>query len=978
MRRVIARLCFAVALMPVAAAAEESPVNISWVEGKDLRLYYKNYLSYLEPHVVRTFTNSLAWQRRMFGWVPSEPTIILLEDFADYGGANTDPRGIIVVSVAPKTNAFETVPATELMYNLMNHEMVHVVQSDIANEEDRRWRRFFLGKVAADGRNPESIVYSYLTMPRFTTPRWFAEGSAVFFETWMGGGLGRAQGGYDEMVFRAMVKDDIPFYDPLGLASRGTKIEFQTEANAYLYGTRFLTWLAYAYSPEKVVAWLRRDDDSRRYYTDQFEHVFGLSMDDAWRKWVAFEHEFQRRNLEEVRRFPITPHQTLAGSAVGSISRMFYDEKTGIIYAAYRYPGVVEHIGALNTRDGSFRRIVDIKGAQHYKVTSFAYDASSGTAFYTNNNYGMRDLMAVDVQSGSERLLIEHGRIGEIAFNPVDRSLLGVRVENGRATLVRVPPPYDSWDEVYEFPYGFLPHDLDISPDGRLLSASVGEVNGNHLLRVWELAKVLKGDLKPLSEYSFGQSVPESFVFSQDGRYLFGSSYYTGVSNIFRYEVATGDVDAVSNAEVGFFRPVPLADGRMVILDYTGHGFVPAIIQPRPLQDVSAITFLGTEVAEKYPVVKTWQVAPPSAVDDEKVVAQKGPYVPLRSLGLANAYPVLQGYKSSVGIGYHANIEDPLQFASIGLTAAYTPGGDLPHEERGHLSLDARYRFWRAALSWNRSDFYDIFGPTKRSRKGYAAKLGYDWLLIYDEPRKLEALFDVAWYDQIDTLPAAQNVETSFTRLLTTSAALRYTDVRRSIGAAEDEKGVAWSIVYNGQQTQGHTSPQLLGTLNVGIPLPLPNSSVWSFTAAGTADGAHNPTLANFYFGGFGNNYVDDKAIKRYHEYYSLPGFKIDEVSGLRFVKELVELNAPPYVFESAGTPGLYLNWLRASVFAAGLWTEPANASERKSYSSIGTQVDLRFSLLHWYGMTLSAGVAAGYQGSQKVGTEWMISLKIM
>jgi hypothetical protein len=28
--------------------------------------------------------------------------------------------------------------------------------------------------------------------------------------------------------------------------------------------------------------------------------------------------------------------------------------------------------------------------------------------------------------------------------------------------------------------------------------------------------------------------------------------------------------------------------------------------------------------------------------------------------------------------------------------------------------------------------------------------------------------------------------------------------------------------------------------------------------------------------------------------------------------------------------------------------------------------------------MTLSAGFAAGFQGSQKVGTEWMISLKIM
>jgi hypothetical protein len=969
---------FAFSLMPVAAAADESPVNISGVETKDLKLYYKNYLSYLEPHVVRTFTNSLAWQRRMFGWVPSESAIILLEDFSDYGGADTSARGSIVVSVSPKSNAFETVPITEPMYNLMNHEMIHVVQSDIANDEDRRWRQFFLGKVAANGRNPESLLYSYLTMPRFTTPRWYAEGQAVFFETWMGGGLGRAQGGYDEMVFRAMVRDNADFYDPLGLASRGTKVDFQTEANAYLYGTRFFTWLAYKYSPEKLVELLRRDEGSKRYYAEQFEQVFGLPLEKAWQDWIVSEHEFQRRNLAEIRKSPITAQRRLAGSAVGSISRMYYDDKTGIIYAAFRYPGFVEHVGALNTRDGTFRRIVDIKGAQHYKVTSFAYEPSTATAFYTNNNYGLRDLMAVDVRTGQERMLIEHGRIGEIAVNPVDHSLLGVRHENGLATLVRIPPPYDNWDKIYTFPYGVVLHDLDVSPDGRLLSGSVALDNGDHRMRVWELAKILNGDIKLLSEYSFGQAVPESFVFSSDARYLYGSSYYTGVSNIFRYEVATGAVEAVSNAETGFFRPVPLSDGRMVVLDYTGQGFVPATIEPRPIQDVSAISFLGTELVEKYPVIKTWQVASPDSVDREKLVTKSGPYIPLRSVGLSSAYPVFQGYKNEIGFGYNFNFEDPLQFASLGITAAYTPSNNLPSEERGHIDIAGRYRFWRGELSWNRSDFYDIFGPTKRSRKGYAAKLGYDWLLIYDEPRRLEVIFDGAYYDQIDTLPNAQNVETNFTRLVTGTVALHYTDLRRSLGAVDDEKGIDATLVYKGNRVNGEITPQLLGTFDYGIALPWANSSLWLRTAAGIADGAHNQTVANFYFGGFGNNYVDDKSIKRYREYYSLPGFDIDEVSGLRFVKELVELNAPPFVFESAGTPGLYLNWLRPSVFVAGLWTDPGNDAPRKNYASVGAQMDLRFSFLHWYGMTLSAGYAVGFQGSQRAGSEWMISLKIM
>ena len=57
--------------------------------------------------------------------------------------------------------------------------------------------------------------------------------------------------------------------------------------------------------------------------------------------------------------------------------------------------------------------------------------------------------MAVDVQTGEERMLIENARIGEIVVNPVDRSLIGVHHKNGQATLVRIPPPYNDWTTVH-------------------------------------------------------------------------------------------------------------------------------------------------------------------------------------------------------------------------------------------------------------------------------------------------------------------------------------------------------------------------------------------------------------------------------------------------------------------------------------------------------------------------------------------------
>ena len=972
-------LCLLLALMSATSAADENSLGLSYVETKDLRLIYFDSLDYLVPHAVRTFTNSLEWQRRMFGWVPSESTTVLLSDLSDYGNAATwsAPHNTAFFSIAPLSHAFETYPASERMYSLMNHELVHVMQGDISSEQDRRWRRFFLGKVSPQSQHPESLLYSYLTVPRFTAPRWYSEGGAVFMETWMDGGLGRAQGGYDEMVFRAMVRDDAHFYDPLGLVSRGVQVDFQVVSNAYLYGTRFVTYLAYTYSPEKVVAWFRRDDGSARYYSDNFREVFGLSLEKAWQDWIVFEHEFQRQNLAEVRKNPITPYRKLVGRAMGSISRMYYDEKDGTIYAAFRYPGFVEHVGALNTRDGTEKRLADIKRAMLYRVASFAYDPASGTAFYTNDNLALRDLMAVDVKTGVVTMLLENARIGDIAFNPIDRSLMGVRHVDGLATLVHIPYPYKDWTTLYTFPYESVPYDLDISPDGRLLSASMSEVTTDQFVRVWQIDKLLAGDVKPLSEFRFGQSIPESFVFSHDGRYLYGSSYYTGVSNIFRYEVATGDIEAVSNAETGFFRPVELADGRLVVLTYTGEGFVPAIIDPRPIQDVSAIKFLGAELAEKFPIVKTWQVPAPSTVDDEKLIVGKGPYAPLRNVGLTNGFPVLQGYKNHVGVGYHLNFEDPIRFAKFGATAAYTPAESLPGNERGHVDINGSYLGWRGELSWNRSNFYDLFGPTKRSRKGLAAKFGYEWLMIYDEPRKLTLTSDLEYFDKIDTLPTAQNVGTTFTRLMTGKVALDYTDVRRSLGSVDDEQGHSWTVKLDVNQVQGQIIPLVHGGIDFGVALPLPHSSVWLRSAAGVASGDRNNPVANFYFGAFGNNYVDDGNVKRYREYYSLPGFDIDQISAHSFVREMVEWNLPPVVFESAGTPGFYLNWLRPAVFGAALWSDPGKTT-RKNYGSIGTQADLRFSVLHWYETMLSVGFAIGLQGTKRVGSEWMISLKIM
>ena len=377
--------------------------QISTLETDDLRLvYFAPGQSYLVPHVARSFENALRFHRRAFSYEPSEKVTVFLNDFSDYGnaGVNVVPRNFMMFQVAPVAFTYETVPANETVNWMMNHELVHVTLDDNAGKSDRFWRSVFGGKVPTTPEQPETILYNYLTTPRSLTPRWYHEGAAVFFETWMAGGRGRGQSAWDEMVFRSMVRDGSRFYTPLGLVSEGTKVDFQLEANSYVYGERFMTFLAYRYSPEKLVEWLGREEGSKAYYASQFRQVFGKPIPDAWQEWVDFEKEFQEKNLAAIRTYPTTPYKDLSSQALGSVSRAFYDPDTRKLYAAFNHPGVVAHVGAISVDDGKVERIAEIKGPLGFFVTSLAWDPGSKTLFYTTDNADHRDVRSLDPTHG--------------------------------------------------------------------------------------------------------------------------------------------------------------------------------------------------------------------------------------------------------------------------------------------------------------------------------------------------------------------------------------------------------------------------------------------------------------------------------------------------------------------------------------------------------------------------------------------------
>jgi hypothetical protein len=323
----------------------------------------------------------------------------------------------------------------------------------------------------------------------------------------------------------------------------------------------------------------------------------------------------------------------------------------------------------------------------------------------------------------------------------------------------------------------------------------------------------------------------------------------------------------------------------------------------------------------------------------------------------------------------------------LSIGAAYSLDGDLPSEERPNIQIDYRHAVirnsplagsWRFGARLNHADFYDLFGPTKQSRKGYRYYAGYEKTLLYDEPRRLEIDTEFNHYHDIDALPRYQDIPASLDKLTTFDARLGYSHTRESLGAVTEEKGIQWNIATSVSYVDNDTIPKFAGNFDFGFALPIRNSSIWFRNVAGVAFGDQLDEFANFFFGGFGNNYVDSGKIQRYREWYAFPGFDLNAIPGRNFYRGMVEWNLPPWRFSRVGNPGFYMSFARPAIFVSSLTTNLDDDALKIEAANAGVQLDFEFTVKSRYDMTLSFGYAVGFLDSTREDEEYMVSLKIL
>lgn len=943
-------------------------------------IYFGKRYSYLLPHVSQTFENAMSFHRNFWDYKDIN-TNVLLNDFEDMGhaAALVMPFSQVQIGIEPYGFAFSIIPSNERFQWLFNHELTHVVMADKANKRDTFYRQIMQGKIRRNEEMPLSAVWSYLTTPRWYSPRWYQEGIACFMETWMSGGLGRAMGTYDEMYFRSIVNEHQTIYSLVGLETEGTSIDFQVGANSYLYGSRFVTYLASQYGIDKLKSFYSRNDSSKTFYASQFKQIYRQPVRKVWNEWIESEYRFQKENIDRIKTFPLTPFDAITEKPLGNVSKYGYNPATGKIYAAINYPGIISQIAEIDKNTGAIRKIATLDSPLMYSSTNLAYNRLDEKIYISEQNNKYRNLVEVDIQTGKRKILNPQTRTGDLVYNPVDRSIWGVRNDNGYSILVKIPEPYDKVIPMYTAPFGKALFDLDISNRGDQLSASLSGVKGEQSLILFKIEELELGSAKFRTVYSLEDNTLTQFKFSNDDQYLIGTSYYTGVSNVWRIKIEDGNFELLSNTETGFFMPVELNSDSLMVLKFYRDGMVPGIIPVQVLEDANAIQYLGNQVHQRYPEVEKWALPPASKMKRDSVQDFNEAYIPLKQMRLANAYPDIAGFKETLALGYRLNWRDPIGISSVDLFLAGSPWSEYDDKQKFHAMLEWKFWNWQFVANYNQTHFYDLFGPTKRSRAGYSVGINYRREHNQRLPFSKFYEFGIYTYGNLEVLPQYQNIVSPIKNFQAATASYGLSKLRKTLGAVTDEKGYLWNLNGTTYLAKGDIFPSFVSNQDIGFLIPhTRNTSFWIRNSIGQSLGDRNSGLSQFYFGGFRNNYIDWQPSEQYRNALAFPGAKIDEIAAYNYIKTMGELNLRPLRLRNVGASWLYPTFIKSSLFGTHLMTNFDKQAELSHIFNVGGQVDIQLVMFSYLKTTWSFGYAKKIENGQKGTNQIMLSLKLL
>ena len=947
-------------------------------ESEHFKIIYRDSHSHLVTHLLSSAENSLNLLMKIFNYKPDGKIIINTFDVNDfgYGATTTVPDNYVRLEIEPLEPGYEVVPFSERFQWLLSHELVHIVINDMAGNFESSARSLF-GKVNPDKNQPLSVFYSLITNHNRYTPRWYQEAIAVFMETWLSGGYGRILGNFDEMYFRTLVNSENNFPSPSELENFTSHKTIFLENILYTYGARFVAHLSDKYGVSKLVDWFSLQPEE--FYPGlnaKFQNIFQVDFNNAWEEFINDETEFQKRNIETLKQYPIAKLKYLTEKSFGWVTKLTYDSKSNSILFGYHRPAELASIERFNLNNYESTKLSTLPSPSIIQVSSLAYDEIYRQLFFTtNNNQLYRDLWMYDFNSEKEKLLFENARIGYLSSSSVTHELWGIQHLSGKSILVKSKYPYTELQSLSVFNVGDEFQDLSINRNGNILAATLHRSNGQQSIIISDITGLEKGNSFKFKVITSSGS-PENPSWSIDGKFLYWNAYTNGVSNIFKYSMESKIITPLTHTVQGLFRPIEIAQDSILALEFTIDGFIPVTFKINQTQKLPAINYFGQRILNKSPEILDWNLKPASEVVDSKNFISEGTYQAIENIDFKTFIPVVSGFQSRVVLGFFTQLTDPLLTHDFIVEAGISPFKETTKDIKFHLRLKYSYeQKVILAIEHNANDFGDLVNKRKRGMLGSRYAIGYNYYWIFDNPLKVKQTTELSLYRDIkfinDNLTEVKQPDFAILK-----SELDIKNLRRTIGSIDWESGDQFKfsiMAYGSNPNDPEYSGQIMGEWDKYFITFSDHNILHLKFNTGYHFNNENLPETMFFFGGFGNREFENEPVKQFEKMFRFPGVPIYSIVSDKFLKVMIENSFPPIRIPGASLGSVDLKNINLSIFSQALYSDSPTIDK---IVDLGAQLNIMFQ--HWYNLesTISAGVAkAWWQNGNDI--EWFISFKL-
>ena len=963
-----------------AWAANDPALDWWTIETEHFRIHYEKNL---EPVAERMARMSEAIHRRIAGPLGNRPdkrTEVLLTDVTDNsnGSATATPTNIIRLFVTAPGDLSSLGDYDDWQLGLQTHEYTHILHVDnISGVPD--------------------IINSVLgttLVPNQLQPRWILEGLAVVFESEFSS-AGRIRSSLFDMFLRADYLDDnLADLSQMSSAPR----RYPGGTLYYLYGGRFLQWIADIYGldvfravatdygagiiPFGINRAIKRQ--TGRTYVELYEG-FLAHLDRVYKKQMR---AVKRRGLREGKR--ITWHYRdvyyprfvpKSARRKGSPYELIYYRGDDHNRAGHYWLDLAEKRASGKQFDETF--IARVAGGANPVGFTPEGDLLYSSTLQYKRIYSRPDLFQLPKGKRSaygeeryKRRLTVGLRAKEPTASPDGRRVVFTRNDRGTTSLLSAERADDGelenlrtlvrgqmFDQVYTPVF---------SPDGTKIAYSMWQRGGFRDIQVLD---ALTGNVRHVTH---DRALDGNPVWSGDGSKLYFASDRTGISNIYEYRLSDGRLRQVTNVRYGAYMPTVSEDDRwLVYVGYRSTGFdlfameldEKKFLTPLPAPDDRADAYPEPPPVkmEKYrynplptlrPYAYSFEYAPGNFGTNALTISAAGSdIVGIHSFG-ASFIGDPNAPAPMVSLSY---VYGRLPFdLGVSFSSRFTPRTDFRFNDQDVEYIEESYNFGTSISFGHAAEF-----------SNHAVSLSYT-ASVLDSDLPFESAGPPDPYasptveplrgliSQVGLAYSFSNVETSFYAL----GEVRGTSLRLSLTLADDYLGSEESLYVARYNLVNY------------IPLPWGYQTLALRSAGGMSDGSF-ARRGTFFVGGYNlenSSILDQVTAGVLNGAFVLRGYEPGSFSGKTFVLNTAEYRVPiADIDRGIQTVPVYLRRVAANFYLdhggafdefdfsrLGFFKNGAIIDSPQLYTGVGGEL--------WLSATLGYGITTLFRAGYSIG----------